>query len=813
MIKKEKIFELKIQEDDDLSGIDSISLVDEPAIEVNWVAFKKEVQEDFHIPDGEDETYLGKLLSKGQPEQELLDEGWEIDRIESVKENFATTPNDESYQDNSFYRVRYKYALNSNIRQSAIIPTTRQFCRQLIQKNFVWRIEEVENELNSFGQSAQFWRGGYNCRHEWFRIFYKKTGDITNKSSVNRNKITGGGFPVELSPEWLQPSTVTDKTASNPSPSTIKNLGLSKERLAEVGPRGGIKESDKAPKSDTPNKNPQGEGSAKGDASGKSAKVSAEQEKTLQNKVDEFNEKESNTKNGRATLGQLKSVFQRGLGAFNTSHSPVVKSAEQWAYARVNAYLYLLKNGRPENPKYNTDYDLLPKDHPKANMSKQKLDITPNPCWEGYEPIGLNDDGSPRCVPIKENMESVSDYPDSVKNNAKAVLKWVDENGWGSCGTEVGKIRANQLAKGEPISEDTVRRMYSYLSRHKVDLEKSKSYDDGCGKLMYDSWGGLSALSWAESKVNSFNKQKFLESCPDATQDVATNLKNRQECIDVANYGPLNPNEPNEEYWKKKADMFGGDLPSAKKALCGNCAFFVQTKSMLDCIANGINDTNEWDTIDAGDLGYCEAFDFKCAASRTCDAWVVGGPITEEDMGYDVGGLPAYVDQLPKKKKKKYDNEDMSNQHFATDSEKHIVLGPAMIPDQKIFRKDALGNPYYVYFTSETIKMIAEKYMRNKYTDNNDTMHDGKAIKDIHVLESWIKEDVQDKSSKYGFENLPVGTWFVSMKVNNPKIWEEVKSGKLNGFSVSGFFEEVAAFSREEMFLYKVAEVLKNIKD
>jgi hypothetical protein len=117
--------------------------------------------------------------------------------------------------------------------------------------------------------------------------------------------------------------------------------------------------------------------------------------------------------------------------------------------------------------------------------------------------------------------------------------------------------------------------------------------------------------------------------CPKATQDIATNLKNRQNAIDVANYGPLNPNEPNEDYWKSKSEMFGGDLESAKKALCGNCAFFVQTKKILDCIAKGINDQNEWDTIDAGDLGYCEAFDFKCAAKRTCDAWVVGGPITD----------------------------------------------------------------------------------------------------------------------------------------------------------------------------------------
>ena len=144
-------------------------------------------------------------------------------------------------------------------------------------------------------------------------------------------------------------------------------LAVCYSQFAEVGPRGGIKESPKAPKSDTPNPNPQGEGTAKGDASGKrGAVVTAEQEKTLQNKVDEFNEKESNTKNGRATLGALKSVFQRGLGAFAVSHSPAVKSAEQWAYARVNAFLYLIKNGRPENPKYDSDYDLLPKGHPKA---------------------------------------------------------------------------------------------------------------------------------------------------------------------------------------------------------------------------------------------------------------------------------------------------------------------------------------------------------------------------------------------------------------------------------------------------------------
>jgi hypothetical protein len=122
-----------------------------------------------------------------------------------------------------------------------------------------------------------------------------------------------------------------------------------------------------------------------------------------------------------------------------------------------------------------------------------------------------------------------------------------------------------------------------------------------------------------------------LAGCPPATTDIPTNLKNRQKCIDEAHYGPLNPNEPNEDYWIAKAKMFGGsDVDSAKKALCGNCSFFNQTKAILNCIAEGIgNETNAWSTIDAGDLGYCEAFDFKCASKRTCDAWVTGGPIVD----------------------------------------------------------------------------------------------------------------------------------------------------------------------------------------
>lgn len=104
------------------------------------------------------------------------------------------------------------------------------------------------------------------------------------------------------------------------------------------------------------------------------------------------------------------------------------------------------------------------------------------------------------------DMESYSDYGEGVRNNAKKVLEYVDRNGWGTCGTAVGKQRASQLAKGEPISLDTIKRMYSYLSRHEKDLESSKTYSDGCGKLMYDAWGGKAGLGWSRNKLRELGE-------------------------------------------------------------------------------------------------------------------------------------------------------------------------------------------------------------------------------------------------------------------------------------------------------------------
>jgi len=103
--------------------------------------------------------------------------------------------------------------------------------------------------------------------------------------------------------------------------------------------------------------------------------------------------------------------------------------------------------------------------------------------------------------------ETVNDYPQYIIDNAQRAKKYVDENGYGSCMTPVGKNRLNQLAKGEPISIETIRRMYSYLARHKKDLETSKSYEGSCGLLAYDSWGGVEALDWSEKYLQRIEEE------------------------------------------------------------------------------------------------------------------------------------------------------------------------------------------------------------------------------------------------------------------------------------------------------------------
>ena len=536
-----RIVELFIDDEFDESGIEAISLVSRPAHEESWIAFNAEDSTEKLEPEyiyKEDDfcNHNPKLDELGEPYSDLINEGWEVFKVEKITpamvrkmsmERFSD-PNSPSFLDNDQYRIRFKYVGPRD-------EKNRQFCADMLSKNRVYRQEDIDNLTDSvaneqFGFYNIFlWRGSFNCRHTWVKLWYAPTGKIRNSGSSTKGVERG----PESQPTSLQPDTRPDTTINSPNPSKQWKPGM---------PRTG------------PN---------------------------------------------------------------------------------------LFAEGSLEDA-----------------------------CWEGYEPIGtkiLDGREVPNCVPIKMTEDDfadvISDYPEGVKNAAKKAVDYAEKNGWGSCGTQVGKTRASQLAKGEPISVDTLKRMYSYLSRHKSDLTSSKSYEDGCGKLMYDSWGGEAGLAWAERKLKQLEKEK-----------------------------------------------------------------------MTFAVAN---------------------------------------------------------------------------------EDKKIVVGAAMVPNKMISRYDELGNLYYVFFSKQSIRKLADKFLRQKRTDETNIEHDGIKLGSdkVYITESWISEDpIKDKSNLFGFE-LPAGTWFVQMKVEDPKVWKSIKENNLTGYSVEGLFAEKSVFSKEDKTINKIKNILKSITD
>jgi len=108
----------------------------------------------------------------------------------------------------------------------------------------------------------------------------------------------------------------------------------------------------------------------------------------------------------------------------------------------------------------------------------------------------------------KTNLETYNDYPEQAKENAKIALRYAEENGWKDCGTPVGKARANQLANGENISEDTIARMASFERQRE---NSQRELGDGCGRLMWLAWGGDAGVEWASRKLKQIRKEELAE--------------------------------------------------------------------------------------------------------------------------------------------------------------------------------------------------------------------------------------------------------------------------------------------------------------
>tara|TARA_R110000824_G_scaffold372075_1_gene561909 strand:- start:356 stop:1861 length:1506 start_codon:yes stop_codon:yes gene_type:complete len=234
--------------------------------------------------------------------------------------------------------------------------------------------------------------------------------------------------------------------------------------------------------------------------------ISKKIEKALKNKVKEHNEEvkdKSFEYNAKVSYKTLLEVFKRGLGAYKSNPSsvrPGVSSPDQWAYARVNSFLYVLEKGKYRKGKHDTD--LLPANHPvKKEMDERALqDI----------------DRKPTKGMVKE---------------AEMGLAWRREFGRG--GTAVGVARARDISNGKNLSLSSIKRMFSFFSRHEVD-KKAEGFRPGekgypsNGRIAWALWGGDAGFSWSTKKNNEIKNESKSDKMEAKNNEIIEELRNSE---------------------------------------------------------------------------------------------------------------------------------------------------------------------------------------------------------------------------------------------------------------------------------------------
>ena len=514
----------------------------------------------------------------------------------------------------------------------------------------------------------------------------------------------------------------------------------------------------------------------------------------------------------------------------------------------------------------------------------------------------------------KESFESYNDYPQAAIDAAKQGIKRNEALG-NKCGTQVGKVRAQQLANGEKITLDTIRRMRAFLIRQKdnYDLAISRKDYDACGYISYLLWGGPAALPWAEKKLRQAGEE-FEEISKEDTEKlilegiIKENLFSQIGEIDnVKIYSTIEEAELEAErlgckgYHEHKvgediigympcsshtdavnqsdavsvaAETLGADvsglpnyinqLPQEKQDAIVDALYNVGTsESQLasmgykpvakdkynECIRELFAITSDPNKGSVADFGsYKVLYKYEgprdsknrdfCAQMLSANLLFRKEDINNlsvasenDEFGFydifkwrgsyncrhvwkaklfykeDTNNKKAVAAELPglgsAQSTKPIDsntgkttglNTTVTNEAFAQAEldEKQMLIGPLMSANKLIRRVDEEGNEYYVYFDEATIEKLAYKFMEDKLVDAVNIEHNPlDSVKDVTLVETWlVKDPTKDKSTIYGFTPKK-GDWYGMYKINNTKIWDDyVKTGKVKGFSVEGYFAE-----------------------
>lgn len=357
-----------------------------------------------------------------------------------------------------------------------------------------------------------------------------------------------------------------------------------------------------------------------------------------------------------------------------------------------------------------------------------------------------------RSATLKESFKP----PQGVQEAAQRALEWISEGHAGSGFTDVGRARAAQLARGDNVSEETIRRISSYLARHEPDkqAEGFKAGEDGFpspGRVAWDAWGGDPGQRWADAIVERLEAAEK-QACPVATMSPNINAAYRQAAAEVAMYGPMDLEEPG-SFWEDIAEHWKIPLADARERTCGNCAAFDQTPAMMDCIEAGTGQT-------AG-VGYCRIYDFLCSEERTCASWGEGGPIKA------LAKAEGFVRKT---------------------DEKRFTLGPLYVPDFM----DAHGEWTDANELQAAVWEWVKGGDRRIYLQHDRDVEAGEWVEVMTMPQAWTVTMREPGGTELGEVTYPPNTVFLGVQWNE-KAWEMIKAGQLRGYSIGGFSDRVMA--------------------
>ena len=624
------------------------------------------------------------------------------------------------------------------------------------------------------------------------------------------------------------------------------------DEFAEIGERGGINPSKKAPKSDTPNPNPKGEGTAKGDAgTTRGAEVSQRVEKILKDKSDDFNERYKDKLGYGVNVGMLKSVYQRGVGAYNVSHSPRVQSAEQWALARVNAFLYIVKNGRPQNPKYKGDNDLLPKEHPKYSTQEMSgefemdnLDIFGfKPRYFYICPGAIETFNHLITMDVDDDTIGMIRSAAQIADNVFRIEKEVIEEGYSTQDQleeatilvddfkdlmeEIDKITG--MVHNVDYMDGHIKVISSYLTKEQAFVNIN-----GCDCISHYDEEGNAVYIPCEIKT----EQEFgVEDYTDEEKEVVKLLHFLKE-TDYEKFEAVvgSLRGATESEIKKRNHKNPTNYFQYQRKLSGapdrDFCTSIEDRYFRRLEIDLLRDLNtefgherqpysKW--LYKGGPNCVHAFrKFIVQGQNFADrGWAEGkaglAPKELPNNGY-------YSEETKRKSEVAYiiSQQNMSKQEFKGEVEKRMVYGPLMIPNILIPRLDEDTNErYFVKFTPESIEKMQQLYMIEKRQDKTNYEHTNQKMNSVVMVESWIVSGESDKAYQLGFkrEDIPDGTWMGGYKIlDTPEgdyLWNEfIKTGKVKGFSVEGEFQlKFSRLKNDEYLLEEIINILKQINN